>query len=67
MSKEKLKEIKKRNFCEEGKDIDEYLKGTLCEAEDEIENIPTPEDADYEVNTPKDEKEEDDDRYEGFL
>ncbi len=55
------------NPCGNDKEIDEYLDGTICEVlpdEAELNEIETPEDDDFDVQSP-DEKEEIEDEYIG--
>lgn len=57
----------KKNPCGDDKEIDEYLDGTICEilpGEEELNDIQTPEDDDFEVDAP-DEKKEVEDEYIG--
>lgn len=66
------KELKKKvenddNCCGDGKKIDDYLACTICEPPEEVEDIDAPEDANYEVDAPREPKAEPDDRYEGLL
>jgi len=60
-----LLELEKRNPCGDGKVIDDYLSGTICELEEETEDVTVPGDSDYVVHEP--EEEETDDRYAGML
>lgn len=60
-----MEQAEKRNFCQDGKEIDEYLAGTICEFEEEIEDITIPGDSDYDVHEP--EEPETDDRYKDYL
>lgn len=63
-----LKEIRAERMgaCPNGKDIDEYLNGTICGAEEDLEeDILAPQDGNYEVTEP--EEPEMDDRYKEFL
>ena len=60
-----MPELKKNNPCGDGKVIDEYLGGTICEYEKEVQEIEVS-DQEYEVYVPH-EPVEPDDRYEGML
>lgn len=59
----------KKNPCGNDKEIDEYLDGTICEilpGEEELNDIETPEDDDFDVHVP-DEKEQVEDEYVGKI
>lgn len=64
-------ELARKGFCGEKKEIDEYLHGTICEVEpdmEEMNDIEAPDD-DFmeEVVTPHEPIAEPDDRYDGLL
>jgi hypothetical protein len=57
----------KKNPCGDGKEIDEYLNGTICgavPADEDLDDIEAPDDDDFEVDE-KDEPEEIEDEYVG--
>lgn len=59
------RELEKKYSCGEGKEIDEYLGDTICESEDELEDVAVPGDAEYDVRHLEDLEE--DDRYKEYL
>lgn len=59
------RELEKKCSCGASKEIDEYLGDTICESEDELEDVTVPGDAEYEVRHPEDSEE--DDRYKDYL
>jgi len=64
---EELKD--KKNPCGDGKEIDEYLEGTICEVvpgEEELNDIEASEDQDFEVDI-KEDAEAVEDEYVGKL
>jgi len=64
-----MAEVERKNPCGEDKEIDEYLDGTICEiVEDEeaINDIPAPDDDEFDVDSP-DEPEEVEDEYIGKM
>lgn len=62
MSEKKIKEV---NPCGDGKVIDDYLEGTICELPEEVEDVTVPSDGEYVVHEP--EEPEHDDSYKDFL
>ncbi|MGI6732186.1 MAG: hypothetical protein ACOX5F_09920 [Anaerovoracaceae bacterium] len=59
------KELKKDNPCGTGKVIDEYLDGTICEPEEEVEDVTSPGESNFKVH--EKEEPETDDRYKDYL
>ena len=59
------KKLEKVNPCGEGKVIDDYLEGTICEMPEEVKDVTIPADGDYVVNEP--EEPQTDDSYKDFL
>lgn len=62
MSEKKLEKV---NPCGDGKVIDDYLEGTICEMPEEVKDVLVSEDGEYVVHEP--EEPEADDSYKDFL
>lgn len=51
--------------CKDGKEIDEYLACTICQADEEVEDVTVPDETIFEVDEPEEPKA--DERYKDFL
>jgi len=64
-----MAEVERKNPCGENKEIDEYLDGTICEiveGEEVINDIQAPDDDEFDVDSPE-EPEEVEDEYIGKM
>lgn len=59
------KNLEKANPCGTGKVIDDYLEGTICELEEDVEDVTVPGNSEYDAHGK--EEPETDDSYKDFL